>query len=605
MLKVTRWCVERRKTVVLVWIAVAVVLSVFAQVAGRNYATNFTLPGTESQQALNLLKREFPAQGGDTDTIVFHTSGGSVFSPGVRGAIEPLLARVAGMAHVALVVSPYNGVRGRLQVSPDRRTAFAAVFYDKPPNQLAQSTGTPLLNAVHGVHVAGLRVAAGGQVIENAEGFSVGPATAVGALAALVILLITFGSLLAAGMPLLTAAFGLITGVAIIGLLTHVTAMPNVTTELALMIGLGVGVDYALFIVTRFREAHRRLGDVRASVVEAMDTSGRSVLLAGTTVVIALLGMFVTGVSFMYGLAIGSVVAVLFVMLASLTLLPALLSRFGARLVKPSRAAARRAADGRPPRQSFWRRWSEVVRAHPLILTVAALAVMVAIVIPVGGLRLANSDAGNDPANTSTRQAYDLIAAGFGPGYNGPLSLVAEIHGPAGAALLRPLHSAVAATPDVAALTAPRISPSGRLAVVQVYPRSAPQAQATFDLVHRLRDHVLPPLEHRSGVRVLVGGFTAGSVDFAGVLSNKLPLFIAVVVVLSALLLFVIFRSLIIPLQAAAMNLLSIGGALGATVLIFQDGVLAGLLGVEKGPVEPWIPVLMFAVVFGLSMDYE
>jgi RND superfamily putative drug exporter len=307
----------------------------------------------------------------------------------------------------------------------------------------------------------------------------------------------------------------------------------------------------------------------------------------------------------MYGLAIGSVVAVLLTMLASLTLLPALLSRFGARLVKPSRAARRRAADGKPPRESLWRRWSEVVQARPLILTVAALAVMVAIVIPVGGLRLANSDAGNDPTNTSTRQAFDLLAKGFGSGFNGPLSLVAEIHGPSGSAVLPSLRAAAAATPDVAAVTPARISPSGAVAVVQVYPRSAPQAVATTDLVHHLRDHVLPPLEHRTGVQVLVGGFTAGSVDFAGVLSNKLPIFIAIVVVLSALLLFVLFRSLVIPLQAAAMNLLSIGGALGATVLVFQKGVLAGLFGVQEAPVEPWIPVIIFAVVFGLSMDYE
>jgi RND superfamily putative drug exporter len=587
-----------------VWIVIAVLSTVLAQAAGRHYSTNFTLPGTESQRALDLLRREFPAQGGDIDTIAFHTSSGTVYSPQVRGAIGPLIARVSRMPHVAVVVSPYS-VSGRLEVSPDRRTAFASIFYDKPNNELANSTGMPVLTAVHGVHVPGVRVAAGGQVIENAEGFSIGPATAVGALAALVILLITFGSLIAAGMPLLTAAFGLVTGVAIIGLLTHVTAMPNTTTELALMIGLGVGIDYALFIVTRFREAHSRLGDVRASVLEAMDTSGRAVVLAGTTVVIALLGMFATGVSFMYGLAIGSALAVLFTMLASLTLLPALLSRFGARVVRPSRSARRRAADGRPPRDSFWRRWSEVVRARPLILTVAALAVMVAVVIPVAGLRLANSDAGTDPGSTSTRQAFDLLARGFGSGVNGPLSLVAEIHGPSGAAVLRPLRSAVAATRDVAAVTAPRISPSGAVAVIQAYPRSAPQAVATTDLVHRLRDHVLPPLEHRSGVRVLVGGFTAGSVDFAGVLSNKLPIFIAIVVVLSALLLFVIFRSLVIPVQAAAMNLLSIGGALGATVLVFQKGVLSGLFGVQQAPVEPWIPVIIFAVVFGLSMDYE
>src|SRR5437763_252896 len=476
MLRLARWCLGHRKRVVLAWVAVAVLATVLAQAAGRHYATNFTLPGTESQRALNLLKHEFKAQSGDIDTIVFHASNGTVYGSSVRSAIEPLIARVARLPHVAAVVSPYS-LRGRLQVSPDRRTAFASIYYDKPPNQLATSTGTPVLNAVHGVHVPGVRVAAGGQVIENAEGFSIGPATAVGALAALLILLITFGSLIAAGMPLLTAAFGLITGVAIIGLLTHVTAMPNVTTALALMIGLGVGIDYALFIVTRLRERYGRLGDGRGPVLEAMDTSGRAVLLAGTTVVIALLGMFATGVSFMYGLAIGSVVAVLFTMLASLTLLPALLSRFGARLVKPSRAVRRRAADGKPPRESFWRRWSEIVRARPLILTVAALAVMVAIVIPVGGLRLANSDAGNDPANTSTRQAFDLLAKGFGPGFNGPLQIVVELPSPGRAASLPAVRTAVASTPDVVAVTAPRISPSAAVAVMQAYPQSAPQAQ--------------------------------------------------------------------------------------------------------------------------------
>ncbi len=604
MLKVVRWCLEHRRAVVVSWIVVAAVATVLAQAAGRHYATNFTLPGTESQRALDLLKRDFKARSGDIDTVVFQTSRGSVYAPAVRGAMDSLTASLARMPHVRAAVSPYSP-RGAFQVSRDKRTAFISLYYDKPPNQLAASTGQPVLNAVHAVHVAGLRVAAGGQVIGNAEGFSVGPATAVGSFAALIILLITFGSLLAAGMPLITAAFGLVSGVAIIGLLTHVTAMPQPTTELALMIGLGVGIDYALFIVTRFREAHGHLGDVRGAVVESMDTAGRAVLLAGTTVVIALLGMFATGVSFMYGLAIGSLVAVLLVMLASLTLLPALLSRWGARLVAPHRSELRRAKAGKAPRESLWRRWSAVVQSRPRSLAIVSLAVMLAVVVPVTSLRLDNSDAGNDPTNTSTRQAFDLLASGFGPGFNGPLELVAELHGNGGATALPAIRAAVAATPNVAVVAPPRVSPSGRTAVITAYPRSAPQAQATTDLVHHLRDRVLPPIEHQTGIRVLVGGFTAGSVDFSGVLSSKLPIFIAIVVVLSALLLLVLFRSLVIPLQAAAMNLLSIGGALGATVLVFQKGFLAGALGLQEAPIEPWIPVIIFAVVFGLSMDYE
>jgi RND superfamily putative drug exporter len=603
MLGLARWCIGHRRRVVVGWIVIAVVFSVLAQAAGRNYATTFNLPGTESQHVLDLLKSEFKAQSGDIDTIVFHTSQGNVFSPQVQGAVVPVLKRVERMPHVVAVVSPYSQ-RGALQVSPDRRIAFAQIYYDKTNNLLPSSTGQPVLDAINAVHVPGLKLAAGGAVIENAEGFSIGPATAVGAIAALVILLLTFGSLLAAGMPLITAAFGLITGVALIGLATHVIHMPNVSTDLALMIGLGVGIDYALFIVTRFRENHARLGDVPAAVVEAMDTSGRAILLAGTTVVIALLGMFATGVSFMYGLAVASVIAVLLVMLASLTLLPALLARWGQRLVSPGRQALRATAVPKPPRESMWRRWSVVVQARPWPLAAVTVALMLALVIPVTALRLDNSDAGNDPANQSTRHAFDLLAQGFGPGFNGPLSIVTELHG-LGASTLPAIRDAVRRTPDVVTVTAARLSPSRSISVMQAYPVSAPQAPATSNLVHRLRESVLPPVERQTGARILVGGFTAGSVDFASVLSSKLPLFIAIVVVLSALLLLVIFRSVVIPLQAAVMNLLSIGGALGVTVLVFQKGVLAGVLGVQTGPVEPWIPVIIFAVVFGLSMDYE
>jgi RND superfamily putative drug exporter len=253
----------------------------------------------------------------------------------------------------------------------------------------------------------------------------------------------------------------------------------------------------------------------------------------------------------------------------------------------------------------LWRRWSQIVQARPWPLALVTLAVMLAVVSPVFGLRLANSDAGNDASSQSTRQAFDLLARGFGPGFNGPLQLVTELHGTSSQAVLPQLRQAVASTADVAEVNPPRISPSGAIAVMEVYPRSSPQSSATFALVSRLRSDILPPLERRTGTRVLVGGFTAGSVDFANVLSAKLPLFISIVVVLSALLLLVIFRSLLIPLQAAVMNLLSIGGALGATVLVFQKGFLSGLLGVQTGPIEPWIPVIIFAVVFGLSMDYE
>jgi RND superfamily putative drug exporter len=598
------------------WLAIAILTTLLAGAVGRQYATNFSLPGTESQRALDLLKREFPARSGDTDTVVFRTSSGTVSSPLVRAAMTRLLAQVARDPHVVSVLSPY-GPRGAVQIAPDGKTAFATVNYDNPANLVPNAAGKPILAQIARVHVPGLTIAAGGQVIENAEGFSIGPATEIGVIAALVILLITFGSLLAAGMPLITAGFGLITAVALIGLATHVTSMSNVAPQLALMIGLGVGIDYALFIVTRFRENYAVTGDVERSVVAAMDTAGRAILLAGTTVVIALLGMFATGVSFMYGLAIASVLAVLLTLAASLTILPAMLSRFGHRVVQVRRRRwfsrrtpaqpATTGGDGAAPAvsPSRWRRWSEIVQARPWPLAILSLGLMVAILLPVFALRLNPSDAGNDPANTSTRHAYDLLAKGFGPGFNGPLLVVAELPSREHAASLPAVRAAVARAPGVVAVTPARVAPSGRVAIIEAYPKSSPQDASTTDLVNRLRHSVLPPVAHRAGISVLVGGFTAGSIDFSHVLSSKLPLFIGIVVVLSALLLFVMFRSLVIPVQAALMNLLSIGGALGATVLVFQEGWLSGLIGVEKGPVEPWLPVLMFAVVFGLSMDYE
>ncbi|MFL5860087.1 MAG: MMPL family transporter [Solirubrobacteraceae bacterium] len=583
---------------------IAVLTTVIAGAVGRQYATDFSLPGTEAQQVLDLLGKEFKAQSGDVDTIVIHNARGTIDDPGVRNAITPLLSKVEQMPHVVSVISPYSR-QGAVEVSKDRATAFATINYDKRANLLANTTGQPVLDAVNAVNVHGLKVAAGGQVIENAQGFNIGPATTVGVIAALIILLLTFGSLSAAGMPLVTAGLGLVTGLALVGLGTHLTSMSNISPELAVMIGLGVGVDYALFIVTRFKESYGHTQDVQRSIVQAMDTSGRAILLAGATVVIALLGMFATGVTFMYGLAIASVLAVLLVLAASLTVLPALLASWGDRVVRPSRRARRRAERGEAPKESAWRRWSVQVQSRPWPLALASLALMLIFLIPVLGMRLDSSDAGNDPSNTSTYRAYHLLADGFGPGFNGPLQIVVQMSDQAQQSQLPAVRAAVAGTSDVVAVTAPRVSPSGKVAVMEAYPASAPQAQATTDLVNHLRDDVLPPFKENLGKRPLVGGFTAGSIDFSHVLAGKLPLFIGIVVVLSALLLFVIFRSLVIPVQAALMNLLSIGGALGVTVVVFQNGFLAGALGVTPGPVEPWIPVLMFAVVFGLSMDYE
>ncbi|MGA2165869.1 MAG: MMPL family transporter, partial [Solirubrobacteraceae bacterium] len=442
-----------------------------------------------------------------------------------------------------------------------------------------------------------------------------GLSTAVGLMAAIVVLLITFGSLLAMGLPIVTALFGLGTGLSVIALFTHVVDTPNFSSELAAMIGLGVGIDYSLFILTRYREAYAgpgpTHGNVKESVVQAMDTAGRAVLFAGTTVVIALLGMMLLGVNFLYGVAISASIGVLLVMFSALTLLPALLTFAGARLTKPSRRMRRRARreaeSGEPaaPREGGWQRWSNFVGRHPHRVAIPSALIMLAIAAPAVALRLGSSDAGNDPTNTTTYKAYHLLAEGFGEGFNGPLQVVVKLPHRDDPSALHELQGALASASGVVSVTPPRLNPTGEVATFSVYPSSSPQAYATTVLVKDLREHVIPPVAASTGVVAYVGGVTAGSVDFATVLAHKLPLFIGVVVLLSALLLMVVFRSLVIPLQAAVMNLLSIGASLGVIVVIFQWGWFPGLLGVSPGPIESFIPVMLFAIVFGLSMDYE
>jgi putative drug exporter of the RND superfamily len=625
MVKLARWSTTHRKSVVFGWIALLLAVSAIAGSAGTSYSNNFTLPNSDAQRATDLLHRSFPAQAGDRDTIVYKVSSGSVEDPAVKARMGAMLARVAKLPHVAAVVSPYSGPAAGKAVSADGRIAFATVVFDQKANELPKEAAERVVDTAQAAARPGLQVELGGQAIELTEQAGFGISTAVGLLAAIVVLLLTFGSLIAMGLPIVTALFGLGTGLGLIALFTHVVDTPNFSSELAAMIGLGVGIDYALFILTRFREAYvtpgPTLGDARESVVQAMDTAGRAILFAGCTVVIALLGMMLLGVDFLYGVAISASIGVLLVMAASLTLLPALLTFAGKRLTKPSRRARRRAeretagaeaATGAPvsaqaagaPEGGLWLRWSMFVERRPHAIALLATAFMLAIAAPATALRLGSSDASNDPAKQTTHKAYELLAQGFGQGFNGPLLVVARVPGGAHPALQR-LTSAIGATRGVASVAPAKLNPTGDVATITVYPGSSPQAYATTLLVERLRDRVVPPIEAATGVKVYVGGVTAGSVDFAKTLGEKLPLFIGVVVLLSALLLLVVFRSLVIPLQAAVMNLLSIGAALGVIVAIFQWGWLGSVFGVQSGPIESFIPVMLFAIVFGLSMDYE
>src|SRR6266700_8363929 len=600
MLKLTRWTIAHRRIVVVSWIALAVGVLAVSQAVGTRNANNFSLPSTDSQRATDLLQGRFPTQAGDADQIVFRARAGELTDASTRAAIAPVLARIARLPHVAGVVSPYEA--GANAVSNTGTIGFATVEFDQRANELPKAAIDRVINTAETMRSPTLQVELGGQAIKQAQQTSLGFATGVGLIAAVVVLLLSFGSLLAMGLPLVTALFGLGTGLGLIGLASRLVDMVDFSSDLALMIGLGVGIDYALFIVTRYRDAYRENGgDVQGALELAMNTAGRAILFAGATVVIALLGMFALGVGFLYGVAIATSLAVLLVLAASLTLLPALLTFVGRRVGRSSRRSSR----PRQSRQGFWTRWVGLIQRRPAWAALASTALLLALAAPALGLRLGASDSGNDPAGQTTRKAYDLLAAGFGDGFNGPLQVAVQLpRGGDRAALVR-LTNALHNTPGVASVAKPQLNTAGDTAAIAVYPTTSPQSKQTTSLVKHLRDDVLPPLAEATGASVYVGGATAIQVDFARVLSGKLPLFIGVVVLLSALLLLVVFRSLLIPLQAALMNLLSIAAALGVVQAIFQRGWLAGLIGVQPGPIDAFIPVMVFAIVFGLSMDYE
>ncbi len=599
--RIARWSSGHRRTVLVGWVAILIAISGISSAVGTSYSNDSSSGNTESQRATDLLRRDFPAQAGDTDQIVLRaTGGGNVTDPDVRSRVQPMLAKVSRLEHVTSVVSPYSK-EGADQIARGGEIAFAQVNLDQRGFDVDQAAAERLISVAQKAEAPGLEIELGGQAIEQAEQPPLGTATAIGLLAAVMILLITFGSVVAMGLPIVTALLGLGTGVGLIAIGTHVIDMPDFSTEVAVMIGLGVGIDYALFIVTRFRELRRGGADVDAAVAGAMDTSGRAVVFAGLTVIIALLGMFALGISFLNGMALAAALGVLMTMLASLTALPALLSRFGERIGRRRRRARTSTAGG----GRFWRRWAEVVENHPWRAALAGTAILAVLAAPVFSMRLASSDAGNDAPDTTTRKAYDLLAEGFGKGFNGPLQIVAQLPQADDGAAVDRIASAVGDDPDVVAVSPAQLGPDGTTAVFTAFSSSAPQDEETTSLVERLREDVLPAVERTTGATVLVGGPTATQVDFADLIAAKLPLFIAIVVTLAALLLLVVFRSIAIPIQAALMNLLSIGASLGVVVAIFQWGWLGGLLGVTAGPIDAFIPVFLFAILFGLSMDYE
>jgi RND superfamily putative drug exporter len=603
MRRFSSWCTGHRKTVIVGWVVALIAMGGISGFVGAHFSEEFKLPASDSKEAFDLLETKFPAQSGDTAQIVFKAQAG-VESPVVRKKMEGAFAEIEEFPHVSEVASPYEK-GGAAAVSNDGKIAYATVQFDVPDNKLDKEKTREIIAVVQGVAGNGLEVQLGGNPVQEAEQEEGDSSFGIGLLAAIVVLLLTFGSVVAMGLPIVTALFALGVGISLVILGTHVFDTANFAPVLAAMIGLGVGIDYALFILTRFRNGLDEGLEPRAAAIAAVDTAGRAVLFAGITVIISLLGMFLLGLNFLYGVAMAAALAVLFTMIAALTLLPALLTIVGHRVDRlriPGLGSRTNSID----ENTRWFRWSRAVQRRPVLAALASGALLLILCIPTLSLRLGTNDAGTESPAKTTRKAYDLLAEGFGPGFNGPFVMVGALPSKGDDAGLVQLSKQLEGEEGVARVTSVTLNKAENTGVFQVYPTTSPQSVETTDLLDHIRSAVIPPIEARTGAQLHVGGVNAIFEDFGNAITEKLPLFIGVVVLLSALLLMAVFRSVLVPLKAIVMNLLSIGAAFGIIVAVFQWGWGASAIGVDNtGPIIAFFPIFLFAIVFGLSMDYE
>jgi RND superfamily putative drug exporter len=595
-------CYDRRRLVLVLWIVAIIGITVVAQVVGTDFKNKFTTGNTPSQQAQDILAARFPSRAGDTADIVFHTATPIADN---RAAIDRVVAAVSPLPDVQKVTGPFPPA-GAHQIAPHGNIAFAQVQFSTDTADIPTAAIKTVVSTAQADARPGFQVALGGNPISAAVTAAPGPSEGIGITAALIIMLLAFGSVVAMGLPVLTALAGLGIGVALLELFTHLLTVPNFSPEMAAMIGIGVGIDYALFIVTRYRQGIFEGRAPRDAVMTAHMTAGRSVLFAGSTVVISLFGLYLIGQAYMIGLATGCIAAVLMVLVAALTLLPAMLG-FAGNAIDKLHIPGLLQNGGPPPENGFWHRWSRFVQRRAWFTGTVAVLILVALALPLFSMRLAFTDAGNDPTSLTTRQAYDLLAQGFGPGFNGPLIIAADMQGPADRGTVNRLQASIAADHHgVAFVTPAQFNASDTGGLIVVYPTTSPQSSQTEQLVQTLRNDVIPPVVAGTGVNAQVGGETAGSIDAANFLGHRLFVVIGAVLVLSFLLLMVVFRSLVLPLKAVIMNLFSVGAAYGVMVAVFQWGWAGGVIGIgETGPIDPWIPVALFVVLFGLSMDYE
>ena len=589
LLRLSRWTQRRRRLALLLWLGVLVGTIVAASAVGGAFYDDHRLPGTESQELVDLLEEQAPVQAGDTIQLVFSDPGG-VETAAVQQRVTGLLAEVAELPRVAAVNDPYQTPGS---VSADGGIGFATVVLDGQVADVPVADVQTIIDTTEAAAGDGLSFALGGEAVRTAEAGQGGGAEGAGTLAALVILVFMFGSLLAASVPLLTAIFAVGTTLCLMVLASHVVTLPTYLPPLMMLVGLGVGIDYALLIFVRYRTELLAGADREQAADIAVTKAGRSVLFAGCVVIVALLGLYALGLGPLQAVALGVALTVLVTMVAAVTLLPALLSLFGRRIERRIRA---RAAKAKREPGHLWGRWARFIERRPWAPMVLVLAGLLLLSLPVLDMRLGFSDAGSESEGHTSREAYDLLAEGFGPGFNGPLVVVAQGDESAAAAA----GQAIGGLAGVAQVTdAEQVGPQLWLSLVMA--ETGPQDEATAELVHTLRDDVLVTVADQTGATYLVGGASAAAIDFADAVSGRLLLFLLIVVGLSTLLLVMMFRSIWIPVKAAVLNLLTISAALGVITLVFQDGSL----GFQPGPIEAFVPVMVFAIVFGLSMDYE
>jgi RND superfamily putative drug exporter len=588
---------RRRWLVVAAWACGLFVLGLLVRQFGGGYVDNLTLPGAPSQQAQEVLQRRFPAQAGDTANLVAYAPNG-IQSPAAAPKLQQLLGQARGLPDVTSVSPPL--------VSKDGKYAYVVLQYDRQASAIPDSSVQALERLADGGGGGGLTFQVGGTVVSAHEGSSHDPYETIGLVAAVLILLLVFGSFLAMGLPLLSALVGLGSGLLLVGIAARFADFGTVTPSFVAMIGLGIGIDYALFIITRHRQGLAAGASVEEAIVGAVETSGRAVLTAGSLVVIALLGLYVIGIPFIGNLGAAAAIVVAADVLLALTLLPAVLSLLGRNLDRWRIDRLYHDGSAGDTERGFGHRLSEQIQSRPWLWAVAGTALPLLLALPVLQMQMGFSDDGNKPASFHSRRAYDLTVQGFGPGFVSPLVVVLERDGQLDQTAMQRLQSAIQQTPGVALVPPPNTNPDGSAAVLQVVPTTGSSDPRTAALVQRLRDSVIPTALGTTGMQAYVGGGTASLVDIVARTQARMPLFFVLVIGLSSLLLMTIFRSLAIPATAAVMNLLSVGASYGVLVAVFQWGWGTRLIGLDTtGPIEAYLPMILFAILFGLSTDYE